>query len=48
MPEPVFTTNSFVGNLGAPLRATDEDVEDEDEKVWGTKAEGGVYLIRGE
>ncbi len=30
LPSLAFATNSFVGNMGAPLRASNEDEEDEE------------------
>lgn len=30
LPSLAFTTNSFVGNLGAPFRVSNEDDEDEE------------------
>ncbi|TDL18643.1 hypothetical protein BD410DRAFT_900724 [Rickenella mellea] len=45
--EPVFATNSFLGNLGAPLRVGPED-EDEIEEVGvddGAEVVGGYRIV---
>ncbi len=45
LPEPIFAISSFVGNLGAPIQDSEEDIEDRPDEIglqefWGVRVTG--------